>query len=85
MDTSLIKGTLWRANVVTVKEEIFVGEKFRTFPSQTFRMEFIFALSNRLKQVKTAKDDRKACKPGGRRFGKEIIFVHFAIIQKLQN
>ena len=30
----------------TVKEEIFVGEKFRTFPSKTFRMEFNFVLSN---------------------------------------
>ena len=28
----------------TVKEEIFVGEKFRTFPSKTFRMEFNFVL-----------------------------------------
>ena len=28
----------------TVKEEIFVGENFRTFPSKTFRMEFNFAL-----------------------------------------
>ena len=30
----------------TVKEEIFVGEKFRTFPSKAFRMEFNFVLSN---------------------------------------
>ena len=30
----------------TVKEEIFVGEKFCTFPSTTFRMEFNFVLSN---------------------------------------
>ena len=30
----------------TVKEEIFVGEKFRTFPSKTFRMELNFVLSN---------------------------------------
>ena len=30
----------------TVKEEIFVGEKFRTFPSKTFHMEFNFVLPN---------------------------------------
>ena len=30
----------------TVKEEVFVGEKFRTFPSKTFRMELNFVLSN---------------------------------------
>ena len=29
----------------TVKEEIFVGEKFRAFPFITFRMEFNFVLS----------------------------------------
>ena len=28
----------------TVKEEIFEGEKFRTFPFKTFRMEFNFVL-----------------------------------------
>ena len=48
----------------TVKEEIFVGEKFRTFPSKTFRMEFNFVLSNWPKKVKTRSGDRKACKPG---------------------
>ena len=35
-----------------VKEEIFVGEKFRTFPSKTFRMEFNFVLSEWLKEIK---------------------------------
>ena len=30
----------------TVKEESFVGEKFRTFPSKTFRMELNCVLSN---------------------------------------
>ena len=30
----------------TVNEKIFVGEKFRTFPFKTFRMEFNSALSN---------------------------------------
>ena len=34
--------------VSTVKEEIIVGEKFRTFPSKTFRMEFNFVLSNHI-------------------------------------
>ena len=28
----------------TVKEEIFVGEKFRTFPLEAFRTEFNFVL-----------------------------------------
>ena len=32
--------------IYTVKEEIFVGEKFRTFRSKTFRMELNFVLSN---------------------------------------
>ena len=57
---------------VTVKEEIFVGEKFRTFLSKTFRMKFNFVLS---KKVKARRDDQKACKPGGRKFGMEIYFV----------
>ena len=35
-----------RSQWPTVKEEIFVGEKFRTFPSKTFRMELNFVLSN---------------------------------------
>ena len=35
-----------RLNTATVKEEIFVREKFRTFPSKTFRMELNFVLSN---------------------------------------
>ena len=30
----------------TVKEKIFVGEKFHTFSSKTFRMELNFVLSN---------------------------------------
>ena len=30
----------------TVKEEIFVGEKFRTFRSKNFRVEFNFRFSN---------------------------------------
>ena len=32
-------------NKIIVKEEIFVGEKFRTFPSKTFRMELNFVFS----------------------------------------
>ena len=42
-----------------VKEEIFVGEKCRTFPSKTFRMEFNFVLSE---QPSKRRDDRKVCK-----------------------
>ena len=74
-------------NMATVKEEIFVGEKFRTFPSKTFRMELNFVLSNWPKTGKTRKDDRKACKPCGRNFGMEINFVQFWItsIRKLRN
>ena len=52
----------------TVKEDIFVGEKFRTFPSKTFRMEFNFVLSNRPKMINTRSGNRKACKPGGIKF-----------------
>ena len=60
----------------TVKEEIFVGEKFRTFPSKTFRMELNFVLSNWPKNWKTRKDDRKTCKPCGRNFGwKSILYI----------
>ena len=41
--------------ILTVKEEIFGGEKFRTFPSKTFRMELNFVLSNWLKTGKQEK------------------------------
>ena len=41
--------------LTTVKEEIFVGEKFRTFPSKTFRMELNFVLSNWPKTEKVKK------------------------------
>ena len=39
-----VANTWTRFFVGTVKEEIFVGEKFRTFRSKTFRMEFNFVL-----------------------------------------
>ena len=71
--------------LITVKEETFVGEKFRTYPSNTFRMEFKIVLSSWPKNVKTRRDDRKACEPCGRKFGTEINFVHFSIILKLRN
>ena len=45
----------------TVREEIFEGEKFRTFPSKIFRIELSFVLSEWLKEVKTRRYDRKAC------------------------
>ena len=35
----------WLDEENTVKEEIFVGKKCRTFPSKTFRMELNFVLS----------------------------------------
>ena len=41
--------------------------------------------SKKKKQVKTARDDRMACKPGGRKFGMESNFVHFSIKRKLRN
>ena len=34
---------------------------------------------------KNKKRRSKACKPGGRKFGMEINFVHFSIIRKLRN
>ena len=40
-------------------------------------MEFIRTLGMTKKKVKTRGDDRKACKPGGRKFGMEINFVLF--------
>ena len=43
----------------TVKEEILVGEKFRTFPSKTFRMELNFVLSNWPKPEKLEKTIEK--------------------------
>ena len=61
----------------TVKEEIFVGEKFHTFLSKTFRMEFKFIFSVFPKLEKTIRDYLKDCKPGGRKFGMEINFVIF--------
>ena len=69
----------------TVKEEIFVGEKIRTFRSKTFRMELNFVLSEWLKEVKTRRDDWKVCKPGVRKFGMEINVVLFSILRKLRN
>ena len=69
----------------TVKQEIFVGEKFRTFPFKTVRMEFNFVLSNWPKKGKSRRDYWKACMPGWRKFGMEIIFVLFSNIWKLQN
>ena len=68
-----------------VKEEIFVGEKFRTFPFKTVRMEFNFVLSNLPKGRKARRDDQKGCKPGERKFGMEINFVLFSNIRKLRN
>ena len=44
----------------SVKEEIFVGEKFRTFPSKTFCMELNFVLSN---WPKTGKQEKKIERP----------------------
>ena len=63
----------------------FVGEKFRTFPLKTFRMEFNFVLSEWLKKVKTRRDDRKACKPGGTNLGMEFSFVLVSNVRKLRN
>ena len=55
-----------------------MGEKFRTFPFKTIRMEFNFVLSNLPKKKgKARRDDPKACKPGGRKFGMEIIIRTF--------
>ena len=68
-----------RSLLVYVKEEISVGEKFCTFPSKTFRLEFNFVLSEWLKEEKTRRDDRKVCKPRGRKFGMEINSVLFSI------
>ena len=69
---------------ITVKEEIFVSEKFRTFPSNSFRMEFNFVLWNWPKKGKTRRGDRKACKPGGRKFGMEINFIHFQLYESYE-
>ena len=48
-------------------------------------MEFNFVLSNWPKRGKARRDNRKACKPGGRKFGMEINFVLFSNIRKLRN
>ena len=45
-EMSTILGDRQVSDIATVKEEIFVGEKFRTFPPKTFRIEFNFVLSN---------------------------------------
>ena len=71
-------------NQNTVKEEIFVGEKFRSFPFKTFRLELNFVLSEWLKEVKSRRDDRKVCKPGGSKFGMESNFILFSILRKLR-
>ena len=64
------------------KRRNFKGEKFRSFPAKTFRMELNFVLSEWLKEVKTRRDDWKVCKPGGRNFGREINFVLFFYFTK---
>ena len=86
-------GKLWGIHIIhnnmqmiiitTVKEEIFVGKKFRTFPSKTVRMELNFVLSEWLKEVKT-RDDPKVCKPGGRKFGMENNFVLFLFYESYE-
>ena len=53
------------------------------FPYKTFRMELNFVLSEWLKKVKT-RDDRKVCKPGGRKFGMEINFVLFLFYESYE-
>ena len=68
----------------TVKEELFVGENFRTFPSKTFRMGLNFVLSEWLKEVKTRRDGRKVCKPGGRKFGMELISNFFLFYESYE-
>ena len=68
----------------TVKEEIFVGEKVRTFPLKTFRTEFNFLLAEWRKRVKARRDDRKACKPGGRKFGMEFNSYFFQIHERYE-
>ena len=84
--TKTSRAACWHEKkIATVKEEIFVGEKFRTFPTKTFHIEFNFVLSNWPEKVKTRSGDWKACKPDGRKFGMEINFVHFSIIWKLRN
>ena len=73
-------------NCKTVKEEVFVGEKFRTlYRFKPFVWNSLSDSQNRPKQVNTARDDRKARKPGGRKFGMETNFAPFWIIRKLQN
>ena len=69
----------------TAEEEIFVGEKFRTFSSWTFRMEFNFVLAEWPKRVNAGRDDRKACKPVGRKFGMDINFLLLSIVRMLRN
>ena len=80
-------GTLFHnihALLATVKEEIFVGEKFRTFSSKTYRMELNFVLSNWPKTGKTRKDDRKACKPCRRNFGWKLISYIFELYESYE-
>ena len=72
-------------NGFTVKEKIFVGEKFRTFPSKTFRMELNFVLSNWPKTEKLEKTIERAVNHAEGIFGMEINFVHFWMIRKLWN
>ena len=64
------------------KRRNFLRKKVCVFPSQTYHTEFIFVLSNR--QEETAGGDRKACKPGGRKFGVESNFVNFSIIRNYE-
>ena len=60
----------------TVKEEIFVGEKCRTFPSNTFHMEFNFVLSSWPKNVKREETiERPANKEEGNLVWKLISYI----------
>ena len=60
----------------TVWSEVRRRNRLATAPS---RMEFNFVLSEWLKEIKTRRDARKVCKPGGRKFGMEINFVLFLL------
>ena len=60
----------------TVKEEIFVGEKFRTFPFKPFVWNLILYSQNDEKS-KIKKRQLKAYKPGERKVSMEINFALF--------
>ena len=78
----------WWTLYHTVKEVIFVGKKFRTFPYKTFRAKFNFALSEWPKEVEQEETIKRSASQVEENLVWKIIsrlFFFFSNIRKLRN